>query len=361
MKTSLIVLNYNGRDLLEECMPSILEAADVSRHETEVIVIDNSSTDDSIAWLEEAMPTVRVISCPNRGLCSFNEVVATLDSDVVILLNNDIKMHRDSVDPMCNPLDHDVDENSCYFTSTGKPKSLSLSGSPDGAEAPLQKGAEAPVQKNFMVAPKCLRFDDESYEGFRTAIWWKLGILRATALFPGHESHIDRSGLSASVGAVMAVDRLKFLELDGFDPLYLPGRLEDLDLAFRAFLRGYTIRYEPISLTWHRGMATFAKAFGSFGCDQLALRNTLLFQWKNLRTPANVLRQIVGLTLRLPIDWLRLPVSPRGQRLPLTRALLGALARLPQAIRSSNGSSPAHRQREREFFKRFSPESLRNR
>ena len=326
MKISLIVLNYNGRDLLEECMPSIIEAADASRHDTEIIVIDNSSTDDSVAWLEAEMPQLTIRPCPNRGLCSFNEVVAQLDSDVVILLNNDIKMHRESVDRMCDPLDRSEDTDNHGY---------------------------------FMVAPKCLRFDDESYEGFRTAVWWKLGLLRATALFPGHEPYIDRPGLSASVGAVMAVDRKRFVELDGFDPLYLPGRLEDLDLAFRAYLRGYTIRYEPDSLTWHRGMATFAKEFGTFGCDQLALRNTLLFQWKNLRTPRHLVRQIVGLMIRLPADWLRLPLSKPGQRLPLTRALLGALARLPQALGSSGERTPARLLREREFFKQFSPESLR--
>lgn len=321
MKISLIVLNYNGLGLLEECMPSIVEATDTSRHETEVIVIDNSSTDDSIAWLQEHMPGLKIISCSNRGLCSFNRVVAELDSEVVILLNNDIKMHPESVDRMCDP----IEEDDC-----------------------------------FMVAPKCLRFDDQTYEGFRTAVWWKLGLLRATALFPGHEPHIDRPGWSASVGAVMAVDRRRFLELDGFDPLYLPGRLEDLDLAFRAFLRGYTIRYEPSALTWHRGMATFAKAFGFFGCDQLALRNTLLFQWKNLRTPGNLLRQFVGLPIRLVVDWIRLPFQPKGERLPLTRAFLGALARLPQAIGRSGGWSLVRLRREHEFFEQFSPESLRS-
>ena len=323
MKISLIVLNYNGRDLLEECMPSVVEAAKMSRHETEVVVIDNSSTDDSVDWLQERMPGVKLVPCSNRGLCSFNRVVAELDSDVVVLLNNDIKMHAESVDRMCDPLEKD--------------------------------GREREI---FMVAPKCLRFDDETYEGFRTAVWWKLGLVRATALFPGHEPAIDRPGFSASVGAVMAVDRQRFVELGGFDPLYLPGRLEDLDLAFRAFLQGYAIRYEPNALTWHRGMATFAKAFGEFGCDQLALRNTLLFQWKNLRTPGNLLRQFVGLPIRLVADWLRLPFQSRGERLPLTRAFLGALARLPQAVGRSGGWSTARRRREREFFEQFSPRRM---
>jgi GT2 family glycosyltransferase len=223
---------------------------------------------------------------------------------------------------------------------------------------PLEPSGEG--REIFMVAPKCLRFDDETYEGFRTAVWWKLGLLRATALFPGHEPSIDQPGLSASVGAVMAVDRLRFLELGGFDPLYLPGRLEDLDLAFRAFLRGYTIRYEPTALTWHRGMATFAKAFGEFGCDQLALRNTMLFQWKNLRTPSHLLRQLVGLPIRLAADWLRLPLQRPGERLPLTRAFFGALVRLPRALGHGGGWASARLRREREFFRRFSPQRLRS-
>ena len=120
-------------------------------------------------------------------------------------------------------------------------------------------------------------------------------------------TQLDQPGLTASAGAALAVDRRKFMALGGFDPLYLPGRLEDLDFAYRGYLSGYHARYVPASVVYHLGMASFAAAFGRAGCDHLALRNTLLFQWKNLRHPLHLGRQLLGLPLRLLADACRAP------------------------------------------------------
>src|SRR5262245_60796647 len=88
----VFVLNYNGRALLEVCLPSICRAAAASRHACRVCVIDNSSTDDSLAFLRRHFPQVEVISQPNRGLCSFNAVLAECAEPVAVLLNNDVKL-----------------------------------------------------------------------------------------------------------------------------------------------------------------------------------------------------------------------------------------------------------------------------
>ena len=72
----LFVLNYNGAALLAECLPSILRAAAASRHRCRVVVLDNDSTDDSLALLKRDFPTVEVRRMPNRGLCSFNTALA---------------------------------------------------------------------------------------------------------------------------------------------------------------------------------------------------------------------------------------------------------------------------------------------
>ena len=78
MLVHLLILNYNGRSLLAQCLPSVLCAAGASRHRCDVVVVDNDSTDDSVDWLAECFPEVRVIRQPNRGLSSYNEVVASL-------------------------------------------------------------------------------------------------------------------------------------------------------------------------------------------------------------------------------------------------------------------------------------------
>ena len=324
MHVHLLVLNYNGRRLLETCLPSIVEAARASRHRCEVAVIDNDSDDDSIAWLIEHFPEVHRIRCANRGLCSFNQVLPILEGSVAILLNNDIKLAGDAIDPLVEPL------------------------------AQAETGANA----CFMTAPLCWQFDGKHYEGFRTAIRWRWGLVQATALFPGHETGIHQPGPTASAGAVMAVDRRKFVALGGFDPLYLPGRLEDLDLCLRAYLAGYHCRYVPKAVAWHRGMATFSGVFGTAGCDRLSLRNTLLFQWKNLRHPGHLARQLVGLPARLVLDVFRAPWTPREHRWAFTRALFGALRRVSR-LRKSRWRAVAHGKAEKRFFDQFHPSRMR--
>ncbi len=324
MRVHVLVLNYNGRRLLGECLPSVVDAARASRHPCDVAVVDNDSSDDSLAWLGRHFPRVRVIRRPNRGLSSFNDVVPGLEGPVAVLLNNDVKLAPDCIDPLVEPL---VDSR------------------PDG---------DSPC---FMTAPLCRLFDGTTYEGFKTAVTWRSGLVRATALFPGHEAVIHVPGPTASAGAALAVDREKFAALGGFDPLFLPGRLEDLDLAFRGYLAGYHARYVPAAVAYHRGMATFGAVFGRSGCDQLALRNTLLFQWKSLRHPLHWARQLIGLPARLAFDLVRAPWVPAERRWAFARALLDALARWQQ-LRTSPYRAGRNIKREREFFRRFSPSRL---
>jgi len=318
MRVHLLVLNFNGRRLLAECLPSVLRAAATSRHWCDVAVVDNASSDDSLDLLAERFPEVRVVRRPNRGLCSFNDVVPELEGPVAVLLNNDISLQAGCLDRWVAPL---VEDSNC-----------------------------------FMAAPLCWRTDGTTYEGFRTAVRWRFGLVQATALYPGHEEAIHRPGLTASAGAALAVDCRKFVELGGFDPLYLPGRLEDLDFAFRGYQAGYQARYVPEAVAFHRGMATFGKAFGPAGCDRLAMRNTLLFQWKNLRHPWHWARQLVGLPMRLAQDVCRAPWAGRDRRWMFTRALFGALGRMRRL--SADGYRPKRSiRREREFFHRFCPQS----
>ncbi len=314
MTVHLLILNYNGRTLMADCLPSILRAAQTSRYRCEVVVIDNDSTDDSVAWLAQHFPQVRVIRRPNRGLCSFNDVIADLSGPVALLLNNDIKLDPDSVDPLVAPL---LDTPDC-----------------------------------FMTAPLCWQADGHTYEGFKTAVRWRWGLVQATALYPGCERWAGQPGLTASAGAALAVDCRKFVELGGFDPLYLPGRLEDLDFAFRGYQAGYHGRYVPESVAYHLGMATFGRVFGEQGCQHLALRNTLLFQWKNLRHPRHLLRQMCSLPIRVAWDLCRGP-----SHWTFLRALGGALMRVHRLRRNPyRAARSIHR--EREFFQKFHPQQM---
>src|SRR3954451_12349917 len=99
-RTHILVLNYNGRELLTECLPSIVEAAARSPVPCALTVVDNGSSDGSVEEVARRWPGVGVFVEPNRGLASFNHVLARLDEPVVLLLNNDVKLEADAVKPL---------------------------------------------------------------------------------------------------------------------------------------------------------------------------------------------------------------------------------------------------------------------
>ena len=314
----LVVLNYNGRHLLEECLPSVVRAAALSRHACQVAVIDNASSDDSLEFLSNDYPEVRQFHCANRGLCSYNEVLPRLESPVVVLLNNDIKLAPQAVDPLVEPV-------------------LPVCAADPGC---------------FMTTPLCWLFDGQTYEGLQTALRWRWGLVQAISDYAGHEHVMFSPCLTASAGAVMAVDRRKYLELGGFDPLYLPGRLEDLDFCFRGYTAGYHARYVPDAVAYHKGEATFRRELGADRSQALALRNTLLFQWKNLSHPWHVARHLAALPARFVSDLLRAPLVKRQRRFMFTRALFEAVGRRRQYGRSALAASPSWR-REWALMKRL--------
>ncbi len=104
-RTHILVLNYNGRGWLEECLPSVREAAGRSPVPCPVSVVDNGSTDGSCDLVAERWPDVGLIREENLGLASFNGVLARMDEPVVLLLNNDIKLDPDAVGPLLEPFE----------------------------------------------------------------------------------------------------------------------------------------------------------------------------------------------------------------------------------------------------------------
>ena len=148
---------------------------------------------------------------------------------------------------------------------------------------------------------------------------------------PGHERVVDRPDLTAAAGPVLAVDRAEFLALGGYDPIYFPGRIEDLDLGFRGWMAGWRGYYVPESVAYHRGFGSFGPALGRDRCDRLAIRNSLLFAWKNLAGA-----RLAGAPLLAPGPargyWLL-----RG-RLDFALALLDALARLGRGLVGSQAA-----------------------
>jgi N-acetylglucosaminyl-diphospho-decaprenol L-rhamnosyltransferase len=243
-RTHILVLNYNGLDLLTECLPSIVEAAARTPVPCGVTVVDNDSTDGSRELVSRRWPEVRVVREENRGLASFNRALTELEEPVVLLLNNDVKLAPSAVAPLLRVFE---DHDDALFS-----------------------------------APLCWSFDGREYEGMRTRVRSRFGLVQGMCRVPGHERVLDRADLTAAAGPVLAVDRRRFLELGGYDPVYFPGRIEDLDLGFRGWMAGFKGYYEPRSVAYHRGFGTFGPELGIDRCDALAIRNSFLFAWKNL-------------------------------------------------------------------------------
>ncbi|MDR3620188.1 MAG: glycosyltransferase [Paludisphaera borealis] len=309
-RTQILVLNFNGRALLDECLPSVLDAAHRAPGDCGVIVVDNDSTDGSREWLALHWPQVRVIHQPNRGLASFNAVLADLDESVVLLLNNDVKLAPDAVAPLLAVFDRHADA--------------------------------------LFSAPQCWTFDGSLYEGMRTRVRSRFGLVQGMSRVPGHEDHVDQPDLTAAAGPVLAVDRIKFLKLGGYDALFFPGRIEDLDLGFRAWMDGCRGYYVPESIAYHKGFGTFAPELGDARCDGLAMRNTLIFAWKNLRGA-----RLAGHCFWVPI---RLAGSLVRGRWAFPKALIEALGRAREiwsARRSLHVGQVGWVERQEAFFRRF--------
>ena len=244
MKVEIYILNYNGKELLEKCLPSITEASLASKYKPAIIVIDNKSSDDSGSFVAKNYKNVNFMEMKeNRVLCSFNEAAAGSDADIVIFLNNDLVVDKNFVDPLVNVfLEND---------------------------------------NVFLAATKVYNFEGLKVECARTKPIVDWGVIKGV---PDEGSIKDSSDAVSYTlqGGFGAFDRKKFIELGGYDPLYLPGILEDTDICFRAWLRGYYCYYQPKSIIYHMGKASFKKRFGNKKLLAISHRNTYFFMWKNI-------------------------------------------------------------------------------
>ena len=119
MKVAIVILNWNGRSMMEQYLPSVLK---YSRDEAEVIIADNASTDDSVAWLKTTYPHVRVIElAENYGFAEgYNRALKQVDSEYYVLLNSDVEVTHHWLTPLIEEMDAHEDIAAC------QPKLLSV-------------------------------------------------------------------------------------------------------------------------------------------------------------------------------------------------------------------------------------------
>jgi GT2 family glycosyltransferase len=280
----VLVLNYNGMAHLAACLSSLERAAAAYGRPCPIVLVDNRSTDDSIAFTRARFPDVEVVVSPrNDFLFSLNDVVRARGEDVVVIVNNDMRFDEGFVGPL-------VEHLAIADVFAVGAAILDWAGSAD------------------TVGPRCARVHHCWFYK-----WWSF--------------ERQQTSLTLDVcGGAAAYRRRMFVELDGFDPLYRPGYYEDLDLAYRAWARGWRVVYEPGSRAYHKESVSMRARYGDAGMARLLYRNHLLFTVKNVGGPGFLL----GFFLMLPYRVL----SPlvRGYRVPLA-GFLRAVPLLSQALR----------------------------
>jgi hypothetical protein len=110
------------------------------------------------------------------------------------------------------------------------------------------------------------------------------------------------------VGGASLYHTERLRELGGFDPVYFPFYWEDVDLGYRAWRRGWTVRYVPASIVHHRHRGTIGGRYGAGEVRRAMLKTQLLFHWKNLQDPAMLREHLHGILLRV------LDEDVRGER-----------------------------------------------
>lgn len=266
-KVAIVILNWNGREYLERFLPFVLAS---TYPDKEIIIADNASTDDSIHFLQQHYPQLRIIALDhNYGFAKgYNEALKKVQSDYYILLNSDVEVPPGWIEPVIGLMESNPAIGAC------QPKLLSYSnrelfeyagaagGWMDCFGYPFARG------RVFDICEK----DNGQYDQSEP-IFWASG----AALFV-------RAGL--------------YHELGGLDE-YFFAHQEEIDFCWRLQLAGYYVYACPHSVVYHVGGGTLPK--GNERKVFLNFRNNLIMLAKNLprrqlvwKIPLRILLDIVS-------------------------------------------------------------------
>jgi GT2 family glycosyltransferase len=247
-KVAVVILNWNGRTYLEKFLPSVLLS---SYPNFEVIVADNGSTDDSVAFLQKQFPTIRIIKLDkNYGFAGgYNKALAQVESDYYVLLNSDVEVQIRWLEPMVELLESDASIAACQpkILSYNKREQFEYAGAAGGwldkYGYPFAKG------RIFDICEE----DHGQYDQSEPIFW--------------------------ASGAALFVRAKVFHEVKGFDD-YFFAHQEEIDLCWRIQLAGYKIYSCPASVVYHVGGGTLPK--NNSLKTYLNFRNNRIMLSKNL-------------------------------------------------------------------------------
>jgi GT2 family glycosyltransferase len=245
---AIVILNWNGRKYLEKFLPFVLASTYSNK---EVIVADNASTDDSVSYLQQHYPEVRVIVLDrNYGFATgYNEALRQVKSDYYVLLNSDVEVEPGWIGPVLELMEKDPLIAACqpkirmYANRELFEYAGGAGGWLDYLGYPFARG------RVFDVCEK----DEGQYDSAEPIFW--------------------------ASGSALFVRAALYHEMGGMDN-YFFAHQEEIDLCWRLQLAGYTIYSCPLSVVYHIGGGTLPK--GNERKVFLNFRNNLIMMAKNL-------------------------------------------------------------------------------
>ena len=298
------ILNYQGRELLERNLPSVIAAVERTGEPHEILVVDNGSSDGSVELLREKFPQVTIVALTSNYFFSRgnNAGVPHARHDIVVLLNNDMRVEPDFLAPLLAPFDDDnvfAVSSQIFF--------------PPGAKIREETGLTR------------ARFREGAFEYSHDAV---------PADPPAAIPILWGSGGSS------AFDKRKWEALGGLDVMFDPFYFEDLDLSLRAWQRGWKVLLAPQSKVWHEHRATTRRLFGEDFVNEMFRRNSYLLHWADLRDPALLASHLVHLPFLAARDVRKHGLSGAKS---FARALLKAPQALSRRLRQRGDGPPQKR------------------
>lgn len=223
MNIAVVILNWNGKALLQKFLPSIITHS----KEANIYVADNASTDDSIVFIKNEYPQIKIIKNKENGgyAKGYNEALKYLTEDIFCLVNSDIEVTENWLTPILKTFNTEENtaiiqpkildyKNKAYFEYAG-----AAGGFIDKYGYPFCRG------RIFNTIEK----DQKQYNN-NTNIFW-------------------------ASGACFFIRKNTFNVLNGFDESFF-AHMEEIDLCWRAYNLGYTTKYVAQSKVYHVGGAT---------------------------------------------------------------------------------------------------------
>ena len=249
IKIAVVVLNWNGKSWLEKFLPTLINHS----KEATVFVADNASTDESVSFVKDNFPTVKIIvNASNGGYAKgYNDVLKQIDAEYFVLINSDIEVTAGWLSPIIALMDNDKQIAACqpkmldYYNNTKFEYAGASGGFIDNLGYPFCRG------RIFDSVE-----EDKGQYNDAIEVFW-------------------------ATGACLFVRAVHYNEVGGLDEDFFAHQ-EEIDMCWRLKNKGYKIMVEPKSVVYHVGGGTLNA--GSPFKTHLNFRNNLFMLFKNLPT-----------------------------------------------------------------------------